>query len=355
VTAVPASQLASSVPFAARVVADVVDAVGLAKRVVARMLGKAESTVRSWCSMVADAAGGFVRRVRGRPRRLASRLQRRDIVSAIHASAGKIGLRDLKGAYPDVGRAHLAKLLRRYRRVMRRRRRRGFAVLQWRHAGAAWAMDFTMIHGGVADRGPHVLVVRDLASGRSLAADPCDAQDAASTMVVLRRLFAEHGAPLVLKCDNGSGFVACNTKAMLLEHHVLPLYSPPGTPAYNGACEAGVGSVKHRAEALAYARGRCAGVALDDLDAALQQANQQPVERRANALSRDQEWSRRLPITRHARRELSARVAVWRRHARDEQGIAASANLPHAHGASIDRFAIARALHETRFLFTRRR
>jgi len=56
-----------------------------------------------------------------------------------------------------------------------------------------------------------------------------------------------------------------------------------------------------------------------------------------------------------SRVELAQRVAHWRRRARDERGIAHGDVLPHALSASIDRFAIGKALHELRYLVTRRR
>ena len=133
----------------------------------------------------------------------------------IHASDGKVTLRELKAAYPQVGRAQHLGLLKRYRRARRKARRRGLQTLSWSRPGAVWAMDFTELPGGVEDCGRHLLVVRDLASGRTLTATPCHAQDAAHVAAALRTLFAEHGPPLVLKCDNGSGFVAAQTRELL--------------------------------------------------------------------------------------------------------------------------------------------
>ena len=346
---------AAATPKVARIVDGVRDQVELSRRVVARMLGRAESTLRSWCGKAVEVAAGVVHRVCGRPGRLADSLQRRDIVQVIHESGGKVSTRKLKRAYPDVGRAQLRSLLRRYRFARRKRVRRALAVLRWQRPGGVWAMDFTEVAGGVEDFGRHVLVVRDLASGVCLAAVPGHAQDAASAVSVLRRLFAEHGAPLVLKSDNGSAFIAHGTRAALAEHGVLPLFSPPGTPSYNGACEAGVGSVKHRADALAAARGRPCGLSLDDLEGGRLQANEQPAEPRAGAPTRAHCWQERAPLTAASRAELQQRVAHWRRRARDERGIARDGVLAHALSASIDRFAIGKALHELRFLVTWRR
>ena len=154
---------------------------------------------------------------------------------------------------------------------------------------------------------------------------------------------------------DGSGFVAAQTRELLERWQVLPLYSPPGTPSYNGACEAGCGSIKHRAKGLARRRGAAAAVSLDDLEAAQQQANAQPVARRARAPSRELAWRQRAPIDADLRGALHQRVAHWRATLRDERGLAPDRALPHAERASIDRFAIAQALRETHLLMTRSR
>ena len=60
-----------------------------------------------------------------------------------------------------------------------------------------------------------------------------------------------HGPPLVVKSDNGSVFGAPAMETLLHDFGVLHLFSPPGTPSYNGAIEAGIGSLKARSEAHA--------------------------------------------------------------------------------------------------------
>lgn len=317
---------------------------GIALRGMARLIGVAESTLRSWISRVRTCGT----RVSGRPRRQASRLTRNDVFGAQHAAAGTLTVSDLKVAYPHVSRRELERLSNRYRRIVRKRRRRGLAILRWAQAGAVWAMDFTHLPAGVEDLGNRVLVVRDLSSGATLRAEPCESENADDVCRTLSALIDEVGAPLVLKSDNGSGFVAERTRALLEDRGVLPLYSPPGTPAYNGACEAGVGSVKHRAQALAALEH--SQVTLDHLHAAREQANDQLRDRRAGAPRRRDAWGQRPEIEDGLRARLHERVDEWRRRCRTEQGIALGLRLPHAEHASIDRFAIGRALRELRLL-----
>ena len=204
--------------------------------------------------------------------------------------------------------------------------------------------------------GKYLLNVRDLASGATLCTTMCRSEDAVVVGAVLERLLVDCGVPLVIKCDNGSGFLARATRKRLAAHGVLLLYSPPGLPQYNGSCEAGCGSVKVRAQALAQTRaGAAASITLDDLEAARQQANTQPVRRRAGSPTRLAAWMQRPPVCPVVRRELRQRVAYWEGQLRMEQGIARDAVLLHADQASLDRFAIGKALRELELLLIRRR
>ena len=68
------------------------------------------------------------------------------------------------------------------------------------------------------------------------------------------RLQTDNGAPLVLKSDNGSAFVAEALQGWLRAAGVEALFSPPRLPAYNGSCEAGIGALKDRTAARASRR-----------------------------------------------------------------------------------------------------
>ena len=71
-----------------------------------------------------------------------------------------------------------------------------------------------------------MLTVRDLASGCTLATVAVASPDTDSTIDVLRALIAQHGAPLVLKADNGAAFIAHAMRAFLADHHIHLLLSP---------------------------------------------------------------------------------------------------------------------------------
>jgi hypothetical protein len=82
--------------------------------------------------------------------------------------------------------------------------------------------------------------VRDLASGCQLLWQPLRAANAEAVVHALALLCAWHGAPLVLKSDNGFAFAAEVTRTLLHQAGVIILFSPPYWPRYNGAIEAGI-------------------------------------------------------------------------------------------------------------------
>ena len=339
---------------ARQAVANVVRELGFSCRRAASLLGVSASTVCGWLRRARDVVRGVISRRPGRPMLVADRLTRNDVYAALQARGGRISDHELKAAFPHVGRAVLRRLKKRWRRLSRRLGRRRLEQLTWQQPGAVWAMDFAEVAGGIEDLGRHLLVVRDLGSGAVIDASPCRSQDAPRVLRVLRRLFADHGAPLVLKSDNGSAFISQATRQLLAAHDVLPLFSPPGTPAYNGGCEAAVGSVKSRAVALASMRGGHSGVTLDDLHGAVEQIAAQPVERRAGAHARRDVWRDRSAVTAAMRAELRRHVERHREAACTARGIAWHGDLAHDLRASVDRFAIGRALRELRYLLTRR-
>ena len=162
-------------------------------------------------------------------------------------------------------------------------------------------MDHTELEAPVDGELWFVLVACDLASGRVLTALPTRSTDHGPVVQKLERLFKLWGAPLVLKSHNGSGLVAKEVGDLLKEWGVTALRSPPLTPTYNGAVEAGMGSLKARIAAIAAQHGRPRAWTRDDLDAALcaQRAFGAP---RGASLSPDEAWRDRELITVSERR-----------------------------------------------------
>jgi transposase InsO family protein len=152
-----------------------------------------------------------------------------------------IGVPSLQFFFGSMPRRELDDIVRRYREVHFDGKRVTVHTITWSQPGAVWAMDYTAPPNVIENRFRSILVVRDLASGRLLLTLPAAEDNARTTADALRALFAEHGAPLVLKSDNGKHFVNEEIKTLLAAHRVTHLRSPYYTPSYNGSCEAGIG------------------------------------------------------------------------------------------------------------------
>jgi transposase InsO family protein len=164
------------------------------------------------------------------------------------------------------------------------------------------AGDFSQTPCRIEDEYDRLLLVRDLGSGMQLLAQPARSENAWETCVSLEALMAEEGAPLVLKLDNGAGFIAEATQTLLESYGVLVLHSPARTPSYNGSCEAGGGSIKMRARRLAGSEGRPAAWTMNDVEAARCEANERC---RDSALPTPAAvWAARSPITAQERAAL---------------------------------------------------
>ena len=281
---------------------------------------------------------------------------RTEVRNQVLASIGLVGpgveVSALRRLFPSIARRELEDLVARFRRVYRRK---GTLLhqLTWSNDGSVWAMDFTEAPTAIDRTYPYVLVVRDLGSGRQLLALPCESQRAEVVCDALRALFAEHGAPLVLKSDNGSGFVAAATERLLEQHEVIPLLSPPGTPKYNGACEAGIGGLKTRAHHAAARFGRPGEWTCDDVETARLNANETARPCGLSGPTPDELWAARPPRGDRAllHATLTSMTTEEREHLSDDVG----RDLEPEDDAAIARIALCRALVACGHLQFRRR
>ena len=290
--------------------------------------------------------------------RCSSSAQRGEVLAVIHELGLRIGVPTLRDCFPDIARAELTDLLKRCRRVWRRRYHACLHVLDWRMPGIAWAVDFAQPPHPIDGVYPYLLAVRDLASGQSLLWRPLKTATAIEALLALAPLFAIHGAPLVLKADNGSPFRAALMQAFLDVCGVIPLYSPPRMPRYNGAIEAGIGSLKTRTEEHATWQGHPGEWTCDDAEAARAEANATARPRGLSKPTPDEAWQARHRLSRAERAYFRAAVDQHRQRARAERGWPAAASdawLPSEEDRSIDRVAIPRALVECGYLLYRRR
>ena len=269
----------------------------------ASLFERSTRTLQRWCRLN-DTAPNL-----GRPVVHSPREDRNAFLHLLDEYGPGVGLPTLKDCFPDMLRAEQADLLRRYRRVWRERHRIPLRVLHWSEPGRVWAIDFTEAATLIDGRFQYLLAVRDLASGRSLLWQPVEHATGANAAAMLATLFAHHGAPLVLKSDNGSHFDNAGVQELLRMWNVAHLFSPPHWPRYNGAVEAGIGSLKARTDACAARHGRPGLWTWDDVAAAMLEANLFARPRGERGPSPDELWRLRSPIATTERDRFAASVS----------------------------------------------
>jgi transposase InsO family protein len=256
----------------------------------AERLGISATTLRRWHTE--RDAGKVEPDVRGaRPFR-ASPGVLRALLECVEEFA-LMGVRALHRARPGIPRRWLEWLAARLEERHERRAWRGELV--WTRPGAVWAMDHTELDKPIDGEFRFLFVVRDLASGLVLTALPTRSTDQSPVVAELERLFELHGAPLVLKSDNGSGLVGEDVQDALERWQVTALRSPPGTPSFNGAVEAGMGSLKGLIAEIAAQHGRISAWTSDDVHAALLVQRRCGGSRGASSSPEDA-WRARTPI-----------------------------------------------------------
>jgi transposase InsO family protein len=292
---------------------------GLTRIESAAWLGISARTLRDWEQRLRTASA--VVPARGRPILRSEPAARGAVLELLQSVGPGVGLAVLAGQFPDLPRAELADLLRRYRRVWVRRHPQLLHVLHWQQPGTVWAIDYARPPLPLEEGYTDLLAVRDLASGMQLLWLPVAEATAATTTAALLSLFTIYGAPLVLKLDNGSPFVAGATRELLAQWGVTALYSPPGCPQYNGAIEAGIGALKVRTHHQAVRQGRPGEWTLADAEAARQEANTLGRPWGAHGPTPAERWPKRQTVTRTEREAFASSVA----HLEEEAACASEA------------------------------
>ena len=326
---------------------------GLTRSASARRLGLSPSALSRWIRRWEEDR--MILRPRGRPIEDLDRDTRADILAIFSLMGPHATLAALRDLFPQVARGALDNLLERCRSVYRRRRRWLVHTLRWTRPGTVWAMDFTQPPAPIDGQYHYLLLVRDLASGRQLLAMPCDGQGARIVVDALRSLFMQEGRPLVLKMDNGSAFISEEVEALLRDHGVFALFSPPGTPAYNGSVEAGIGSLEVRAFYESARHDRPGEWTCDDVAAARRQANDTAHPWGLAGPTPEQAWEGRTRITEIEAQQFRSAYDHHRERECTERKIPSWQQGSHWLRASIDRVALSRALIERGHLLIRSR
>lgn len=251
-------------------------------------------TLRTWVKGWRE--DGLAPRQRGRPADRADADDVARMLGLLWVLGPSTGWDTLSPYFEHVSRNELRGLLKRARKLWKRLSRRGCLALKWEVAGTVWAMDFTDPPSPVEGQYPKLLLVRDLASGKTLLALPCPDETAETAIAALKCLFLEHGAPLVLKSDNGAAFIAELMAEFLSRERVIWLPSPPHYPEYNGACEAGGGSIKTRAHHLSARAGRPGRWTLGDVEGARLLSNELGRPGGAGGPTPAERWNTRSPV-----------------------------------------------------------
>jgi transposase InsO family protein len=285
-------------------------------------------------------------RGRGRPCRRSDRTCRNAAIEVMTMAGPSIGLPSLRACFPSMARGEIVNLQRRFRRSYCKRERQLLRRLHWQQPGTVWAIDHAEPPQLIDGRYEYLLAVRDLASHCQLGWLPVPAATAETTCAALKALFVEHGPPLVIKSDNGSPFIADETTTLLASHDVVHLLSPPYTPQYNGACEAGIGGLKTRTHEQAALAGRPGHWTADDVEAARCLGNELHRPFGPMAATPAEVWRARRPITTTERAAFITALARHRDSILQDSGYTIDEEASQATRASSERTAISRTLVE---------
>ena len=321
---------------------------------VAAALHLTHGTLKHWLATCAHDSGPSA--LLGRPLQVSVPAVRNDVLRLLTEHGPGLGVPRLRQHFPELARAELDNLAHRYCRWWRRHYQQALHVLHWQVPGTVWAMDFAEPPAPIDGRYPYLLAVRDLGSGQQLLWLPVADETAQTVVLALAMLLAIHGAPLVVKTDNGSAFGSEEVQALWNSAGVIPLFSPPYWPRYNGAIEAAIGSLKTRTEAAAQETGHPGCWTRTDLAAAQHQANVNvpPKGPRAQQSPADL-WTQRPRVHRQERALFQEAVTRCRAEAQQEEPWLGKEPPQVMSQRALDRKAISRALVERGYLLFKRR
>jgi len=312
-----------------------------------RALGIDSATLQAWQRRWDDLADRLLSVPLGATPLTCSALAKGEVTNFLTMYGTALGVAVLQDHFPALSRRDLSCLLHLARLEVDHVAAGGYYhCLTWHHPGRAWALDHTEPPSPIDGQYRFVLTVRDLASGCTLAAMAVASEDAITTIDVLRALFAQYGPPLLLKADNGPGFTSVLMRAFLNHHDVQLLLSPAYTPTYNGACEAGNGTIKHLTHQIACRHNRPECWTLDDLEAARLLANHRITDR-VQTLNPEERLAKCIPITTDDRVRFRATIAKHRERRRVDSEIATAHGLRRIAADALERQAIADALLDT--------
>jgi transposase InsO family protein len=280
--------------------------------------------------------------------------RRNEVIAMFRLMGPHIGAEVLRPWFPEMPRREMENMLRRLKFLHGQKRRLQFFTLRWLKPGTAWAMDHCTPPAPVEGVYTQILSVRDLAGQAPLAWSPVPDGSAEHVRLVLASLIAEHGAPLLIKKDNGSALNDYQVNDLLAKNGIIGLLSPRATPQYNGACEAGNGSMKLRTNYEAARQGHPGRWTADDCEAARLQALRTARPWGVRGPTPEEAWSKREAITADLRQRFQKSVEFYKEEERMKHGYLPGIELAADVRAKIYRAAIRRALCACRLLEVRK-
>jgi transposase InsO family protein len=309
---------------------------------VAAALGTAARTLRGWKAKA--RAGELLAHGRGRRQRRSSVLERNRLLAEIEKEGLQIGVTPLKRRFPTMPRSEIRDLLRRLRAWHLARHVELVRELEWTEPGWVWAMDHTQPPAPVDGSHRTIFAVRDLGSGAQLL---WEGEQRAAALEVARRLeelFTLHGAPLLLKSDNGSAFISEEVEEVCRRWGVRQLFSPPHWPGYNGSVESAIRWLKERTDYAACCRGEPGLWTGEDLQVALHQTNELPKQTERGGTPRRVVFAGREPVSPELRAALSKRYRYELELERRLRNLQGTNDEGRPQRATIERKAMSRAL-----------
>ncbi|MDD1633701.1 MAG: hypothetical protein LUP91_16040, partial [Methylococcaceae bacterium] len=143
----------------------------------------------------------------------------------------------------QISRRELAILIATVRRALAQQHQAALCHITWQVPGLVWSLDDTELA-----RSPHQVLrlhqVQELASRYKFRPWVGERILGETVAEHLEQLFRQHGAPLVLKRDNGGNLNQHAVDVVLARYLVVPLNSPRQYPPDNGGMERAVRELK---------------------------------------------------------------------------------------------------------------
>ena len=218
--------------------------VGWPYRRLCRVLGVPYGSFRRWKQRLAQ---GQPVRFRPGPKKLAPLTLEELRVGLDRLHHGDQRSRGVGALYrqyhAQISRRELETLIAMARRGLARQRQAALCRVTWQVPGLVWALDDAELA-----RRPHGVLrlhqVQDLASRYKFPPWVGERVSGDAVARRLEQLFVQHGAPLVLKRDNGANLNQQAVDEVLARYLVMPLNSPPYYPRYNGGMERAIRELK---------------------------------------------------------------------------------------------------------------